>query len=255
MTAPSDGDSCRQRLANRAVPHMCQSQNWTPVTPPETSIFHAETLPEHRTRRRPRHARCRHGQRFSPDLNILRRPDVVADRKQFEHWECDLIQFRQKFGKANVTSLVERVSRSAVFLRNSDHQSRPIIELVIGVLHHARRWITFDRGRSSPTGPTSRPVSALRPGSAIPVALAKRHRREHERPGQEMASRDIDPPSITNYDLKEICDRLNTTPRKFLGYKTPAEMFRQNLLAQMRSGGISARNPQVTSRLELTPQS
>lgn len=26
-------------------------------------------------------------------------------------WECDLIQFRKKFGEANVTSLVERVSR------------------------------------------------------------------------------------------------------------------------------------------------
>jgi IS30 family transposase len=37
-------------------------------------------LPEHRARRRPRHARRRHGQRFSPDLNILRRPDVVAER-------------------------------------------------------------------------------------------------------------------------------------------------------------------------------
>ncbi|MBX4470424.1 IS30 family transposase, partial [Streptococcus pneumoniae] len=72
-------------------------------------------LPEHRARRRPRHARRRHGRRFSPDVNILHRPDVVATRKQFGHWECDLIQFRKKFGKANVTSLVERVSRFAVF--------------------------------------------------------------------------------------------------------------------------------------------
>jgi IS30 family transposase len=34
--------------------------------------------------------------------------DVVADRKQFGHWECDLIQFRKELRKANVTSLVER---------------------------------------------------------------------------------------------------------------------------------------------------
>ncbi|NKF33509.1 IS30 family transposase, partial [Pseudomonas sp. BGM005] len=70
-------------------------------------------LPERRARRRPRHARRRHGRRFSPELNILHRPDTVAERKQFGHWECDLIQFRKKFGKANVTSLVERVSRFA----------------------------------------------------------------------------------------------------------------------------------------------
>ncbi|CDZ68388.1 Transposase InsI for insertion sequence element IS30B/C/D, partial CDS, partial [Neorhizobium galegae bv. orientalis] len=91
-------------------------------------------LPEHRARRRPRHARRKHGQRFSPNLNILRRPDVVADRKQFGHWECDLIQFRKKFGKANVTSLVERVSRFAIFLRNNDRQSRPVMDGLIQAL-------------------------------------------------------------------------------------------------------------------------
>lgn len=48
-------------------------------------------LSEHRGRRRLRHAGRRHGQRFARRMNILRRPDVVADRKQFGHWECDLI--------------------------------------------------------------------------------------------------------------------------------------------------------------------
>ena len=42
-------------------------------------------LPERRARRRPRHARRRHGRRFSPELNILHRPDTVAERKQFRH--------------------------------------------------------------------------------------------------------------------------------------------------------------------------
>jgi IS30 family transposase len=107
-------------------------------------------LPEHRAPRRRRHARRKHDQRFSPELNILRRPDVVADRKQFRHWECDLIQFRKKFGKANVTSLVERVSRFASFLRNNDRQSRPVMNFLVQALqalpHLARRSITFDRG-------------------------------------------------------------------------------------------------------------
>jgi IS30 family transposase len=85
-----------------------------------------------------------------PRMSILYRPDAVAERKQFGHWECDLIQFRKKFGKANVTSLVERVSRFAVFLRNNDRQSRPVMDGLIQVLqslpHLARRSITFDRG-------------------------------------------------------------------------------------------------------------
>lgn len=49
-----------------------------------------------------------------------------------------------------MTSLVERVSRFAVFLRNNDRQSRPIMDGLIQTLqslpHLARRSITFDRG-------------------------------------------------------------------------------------------------------------
>jgi IS30 family transposase len=68
---------------------------------------------------------------------------MVAERRQFGHRECDLMQFRKKFGKANVTSLVERVSRFAVLLRNNDRQSRPIMDGLIDALsplpHAARR--------------------------------------------------------------------------------------------------------------------
>ncbi len=34
-------------------------------------------------------------------------------------------------GKANVTSLVERVIRFAIFLRNNDRQSRPVMDGLI----------------------------------------------------------------------------------------------------------------------------
>lgn len=47
-----------------------------------------------------RHAKRKYGVRGLPRTQYLRRPDVVADRKQFGRWECDLIQFRKKFGKA-----------------------------------------------------------------------------------------------------------------------------------------------------------
>jgi IS30 family transposase len=49
-------------------------------------------LPEHRARRRPRHARRRHGRRFSPEVNILFRPDVVAERKQFGHCRAQTVR-------------------------------------------------------------------------------------------------------------------------------------------------------------------
>jgi len=38
----------------------------------------------------------------------------------------------------------------------------------------------------------------------------------------------------TDQDMKEICDRLNNTPRKCLGWRTPAEVFREKLLQELR---------------------
>ncbi len=58
--------------------------------------------------------------------------------------------FRKEFGKANVTSLVERVSRFTVLAKNADRTSKPVMETLISGLkvlpQPARRSITFDRG-------------------------------------------------------------------------------------------------------------
>ena len=199
-------------------------------------------LPERRARRRPRHARRKHGQRFSSDLNILRRPDTVADRKQFGHWECDLIQFRKKFGKANVTSLVERVSRFAVFLRNNDRQSRPVMDGLIQALkalpHLARRSITFDRGTEFTDWPYLQASIGTQTWLCDPQSPWQKGTVENTNGRvRKWLSREVDPLSVTDADLIEICNRLNATPRKCLGYRTPAEVFRKKLLAQIRHAG------------------
>lgn len=58
--------------------------------------------------------------------------------------------FSRQFGKANVTSLVERVSRYTVLLKNADRTSKPVISQIITALQPlpalARRGITFDCG-------------------------------------------------------------------------------------------------------------
>lgn len=60
------------------------------------------------------------------------------------------MMFRKEHGKINVTSLVERVSRYAIVMRNEDRQSKPIMESLINGLvplpANARKSITFDRG-------------------------------------------------------------------------------------------------------------
>lgn len=81
-------------------------------------------LPEHRKKRQPRRARKRMSPKIRPENNILFRPDIITNRKQFGHWEGDLMLFQQKFGQGNVTSLVERFSRFTVLLKNSNKKTK-----------------------------------------------------------------------------------------------------------------------------------
>ena len=107
-------------------------------------------LPEHRRRRQPRTMRGRRGPQMPDRLALRFRPDAVKDRREFGHWEDDLVMFRKEHGKANLTTLVERTTRFTVILRNNDRRSKPIMGQVVDGLAtlpcEARRSFTFDRG-------------------------------------------------------------------------------------------------------------
>ena len=73
----------------------------------------------------------------------------------------DLIRFRRRFGRCDLTSLVERVSRLKVLLPNVDRRTTPIMARLAEVLAEvlgslpfgARRSVTFDRGSEFIDGP------------------------------------------------------------------------------------------------------
>ena len=57
---------------------------------------------------------------------------------------------KQKLGQNNVTSLVERVSRFTVILKNPNKRAKPVMGKIMSAIKDlplvARRSITFDRG-------------------------------------------------------------------------------------------------------------
>lgn len=91
-------------------------------------------LPEHRRRPRPCTHRRHQRNRIQDSQSLCHRPSAAAERQEFGHWECDLMMFRNENGKVNVTSLVERVSRFTVVMRNEDRHSEPIMEALIAGL-------------------------------------------------------------------------------------------------------------------------
>lgn len=140
-------------------------------------------LPEHRRRRRPRSYRRYQRSHIQDSQSLSNRPATVSERQEFGHWECDLMMFRKESGKVNVTSLVERVSRYTVVMRNEDRRSEPIMEALIAGLAplpaEARQSITFD-----PVAPSFPPGDGCRTGSELQAGSATRKRRA-ERNGRE----------------------------------------------------------------------
>lgn len=194
----------------------------------------ARYLPSRRKKRKPRYARRPRGQVFPPDRSIHERPEHVKTREAFGDWEGDLMIFERATGKMNVASLVERKTRFAVLFRNNDRSSTHFMNKLMDVLEPlpqpARKSITFDRGfefrewRRLKSGIGTEawfcdPQAPWQKGSV--ENLNKRARR--------YLPRDTPVAALSNRSMKAICDRLNETPRKCLGWRTPTEAFRDEL--------------------------
>ena len=209
----------------------------------------ARHLPRRRRRRRPRFARKPRSPVFPDRVAIRHRPATVKDHAEFGHWgeagpwplwgrvspPNDLMMFRREHGAANVATVVERTTRYTVVFRNSDRRSKPIMGRLIDALAplpaEARRSITFDRGlefvswRELDAGLGAKawfcdPQAPWQKGT---VENTNGRLRRH-------LPRDTDVLSLPNRALASIRDRLNATPRKCLGFRTPAEAFQDAIM-------------------------
>lgn len=81
-------------------------------------------LPKRRRRRRPRQARGQRGLQVPDSMSIAHRPAPISGCQEFGHWEGDLLMFRKELGKANVTSLVERMSRQQQLCESPSRRSQ-----------------------------------------------------------------------------------------------------------------------------------
>jgi IS30 family transposase len=183
-----------------------------------------------RRRRRQRFGRKPRSRKIPADLSIACRPTSIASREEIGHWEGDLLIFRQAHGRANLTSLVERQSRLVRLVRNSDRRSAGVVEAIGAALAdfpaEARRSITFDRGSeflaydhlASEHGIVTWFCDPHAPWQKGSIENANGRLRRFL-PGE------IDLAALTPAELHEVETRMNSTPRKCLGFMTPTEAF------------------------------
>lgn len=137
----------------------------------------------------------------------------------------------------NVTSLVGNDSRFTRLLRNVYRKSKPVMEMINTGLSplpfHARRLITFDRGFESLAWPQLQAGLDVSTRFCDPRAPWQKGTNEstNGRARRDL-QRDTDPSTLTHRALNAICQPLNATPRKCLGYQTPAAAFREKVMAE-----------------------
>lgn len=191
-------------------------------------------LPSKRTRRKPHTITARNAERGGPIIDkvmITERPAEVADRAVPGHWEGDLIIGAR--GRSQTGTLVERTSGFTMLLCLPDNRRAATVAAVMQqqietLPTQLRRSITWDQGIEMADH------AKFTIATGIPIYFCHPHA-PWERGTNENTNgllrrylpRTSDLSVHDQHELDDIAARLNTRPRKRLGYLTPSEVFNQ----------------------------
>jgi IS30 family transposase len=187
-----------------------------------------------RTRRKPHTITARNAARGGPIIDkvmITERPAEVDDRAVPGHWEGDLIIGAR--GQSQTGTLVERTSGFTMLLAlPDDRQAATVAEVmqqqITTLPAQLRRSITWDQGIEMADH------ARFTIATGIPIYFCHPHapweRGSNENTNgllRQYLPRTSDLSVHDQNDLDDIAARLNTRPRKRLGYLTPSEVFNQ----------------------------
>lgn len=186
--------------------------------------------------RRHRQEKTRKNKRKS-GRSIEERPDTVDSRKEFGHWECDLVLGSKTKDDKVLLTLLERVTRNLVIIPLADKDASTIYNAFTELKNHYEehfnevfKTITTDNGSEFAALSDLEAISDTRvyythPYTSCEKGSIERHNgliRRFLPKGKR----------IDQYDLQKIADVeiwSNSLPRKILGYKTPEELFDEEL--------------------------
>jgi IS30 family transposase len=160
-------------------------------------------------------------------IDIDQRPDIVEARIRIGDWEADTIIGAGR--KGAILSLVERTSRYTLLHKLPGPQAKPTTRAIIAKLrpHRPRvHTITADNGKEFALhGRVARQLGAgfyfAKPYHAWERGLNENTNglvRQYFPKGTSLAH-------ITQAAVARVQDKLNSRPRKVLGYKTPNQVF------------------------------
>jgi IS30 family transposase len=165
-------------------------------------------------------------------LSLLYRPELINQRRQFGHWESDLVVSGKS--KVSLNVLVERLSRYVLVKKIADgtsmRSSRAIITCLSGYREQVRRSITYDNGTENVRHEKVNAALKARSYFCEPYHSWEKGTVENVNGLiRRYIPKKMDLALVTPAQIKAIQRQLNDRPKKCLGYKTPSEVFNSYL--------------------------
>lgn len=192
-----------------------------------------EYLPRKQTKRRKRPGRKVKRSRIPDRVSIHKRPPGAADRTEFGHWEGDTVEGRRSVGDGIHTE-VERVSRKLLAQKVGRIASRETALAQLKLFSRqpvaARKTTTLDNGRENKQHMKLNKLG-IQTYFADPYSSWQRGTNENTNGLlRRYLPKRTDFTNLTQAELDDIVAEINSRPRKVLGYKTPDEVYSEQLL-------------------------
>ena len=164
-----------------------------------------------------------------PDMvSIHDRPPEIEERLVPGHWEGDLI--KGAYNRSAVGTLVERTTLFTVLSRMDDASAEAALSGFSHVLNRIeaqqRLSLTYDQGREMAAHQRLTEATGVKVYFADPHSPWQRGINENTNGLlRQYLPKGSDLSGFTQKELDAIAWKLNTRPRKSLGFKCPAELF------------------------------
>jgi IS30 family transposase len=189
----------------------------------------ADALRTGRTRRKPHRSPEHRTSRFvDPMVMISDRPAEVEDRAVPGHWEGDLIVGANN--QSAIVTLVERTTRYVMLghLPARDHTAETVRDVLVNLIgtlpQHLRGSLTWDQGAEMAAHKAFRVATGVPVYFCDPASPWQRGSNENTNGLlRQYFPKGSDLSVYGPEDLEHVAQKLNSRPRKTLGWDTPAE--------------------------------